>query len=135
MNLKLGLPCVYRPRVPYGRQSELFCFVTRIIDEGEGRVDLITFPANSEPVHYNNIPPRSETIQIHCWEPALEADSVDDARLNNIIAASTAPLAGEIAILKATLESAKQRLAELGKMEGRLVALEKRPARSGQGQL
>jgi len=126
--LKLGLPCVYRPRVAYGRQSELFCFITRIVKEDEGVVDLIAFPTNSEPVHYNNVGRRSDKIHIHCWEPALAEGSVDEGRLNSIIEASTAPLAGEVAMLKATVEAAKQRLAELGKMEGRLIALEKRPA-------
>lgn len=133
--IKLGLPCVYRPRVPYGRQSELFCFVTRIIKEDAGLVDLIAFPANSEPCHYNNVARRSDTIQIHCWEPALEQAAVDDARLNAIIEATTAPLAGEIAMLRATIAEAQQRLSELGKIEARLVALEKRPARQAQGQL
>src|SRR5579859_1640365 len=128
MTLKLGLPCVYRPRVAYGRQSELFCFITRIVKPDEGVVDLIAFPTNSEPVHYNNVGRRSDNIYIHCWEPALAEGSVDEDRLNSIIAASTEPMAGEVAMLKATVEAAKQRLAELGKMEGRLIALEKRPA-------
>ena len=78
--LKLGLPVIYRPRVPYGRQSELFAFVTRIIDADEGRVDLITFPANSEPVHYNNIPQKSEAIQIHCWEVAIDSQGSEELK-------------------------------------------------------
>lgn len=78
--LKLGLPVIYRPRVPYGRQGELFGFVTRVVRAEEGIVDIITFPSNSEPVHYNNIPPRSDAIQIHCWKSA--ADSVDMSEVN-----------------------------------------------------
>lgn len=132
MNLKLGLPCVYRPRVAYGRQSELFCFITRIVREDEGVVDLIAFPTNSEPVHYNNVGRRSDKIHIHCWEPALAEGSVDEARLNSIIEASTEPMAAEIAMLKATLTAAQQRLSELGKIEARLIALEKRPSQHRQ---
>lgn len=68
--LKLSMPIVYRPRVPYGRQNELFGFVTRVVDAEKGLADIVTFPAASETVHHNNIPQRSETIQVHCWEPA-----------------------------------------------------------------
>jgi hypothetical protein len=70
--IKLGLPIIYRPRVPYGRQSELFGFITRIIDAEKETVDLITFPANSESVHMSNIARASDTIQIHCWEPVMD---------------------------------------------------------------
>ena len=87
---KLGLPIVYRPRVPYGRQHELFGFVTRIADAGTGVVDVITFPTNSEPVHHNNVAARSEKVQVHCWSPVVDDEKemlrmqVDDltARLN-----------------------------------------------------
>jgi hypothetical protein len=64
MQLSLGLRCIYRPRVPCGRQGELFGFITRIIREDEGVVDLITFPANSKPVHFNSVARRSDAISL-----------------------------------------------------------------------
>lgn len=76
MTVKIGDRAVYRPRVPYGRQSELFCFVTRVVDAEKGIVDLVAFPAGGEFQHINSVSPRGEVIQIHCWEPyvgSLEA--------------------------------------------------------------
>jgi hypothetical protein len=69
MTVKLGDRAIYYPRVPYGRQSELFCFVTRIVDAEKGIVDLVTFPAAGEFQHINNVMPKGEGIHIHCWEP------------------------------------------------------------------
>jgi hypothetical protein len=82
----LGQRCVYRPRVPYGRQSELFCFVTRIIDAANGTVDLIAFPANSEAMHVNNVARQSDAIAIHCWE-AIADEGAKIAALEDRIAA------------------------------------------------
>ena len=85
--IKLGLPVVYRPRVPYGRQHELFGFVTRVIDPVGGVVDVITFPTNSEPVHINSVAMRSENVNIHCWSPIVDDEKemlrmqVDDLTL------------------------------------------------------
>lgn len=108
MELKLGLRCIYRPRVAYGRQSELFCFVIRIIKPEEGVVDLIAFPSNSEPVHYNNVARRSETVTIHCWEPA-EPAMLDEVRMNELIMAATGPLIDEIAALRLAVEARDKR--------------------------
>lgn len=80
MTVKIGDRAVYRPRVPYGRQSELFCFVTRVVDAEKGIVDLVAFPAGGEFQHINNVSPKGEVIQIHCWEPyvgSLEARIAD----------------------------------------------------------
>ncbi len=72
MTVKLGDRAIYFPRVPYGRQSELFCFITRIVDAEKGIVDIVTFPAAGEFQHINNVMPKGEGIQIHCWEPREE---------------------------------------------------------------
>lgn len=85
MKPRLGLRCVYYPRVPYGRQNKLFCFVSRVVDEDKGIADLIAFPTNSEPVHYNNVAAKSDTIHVHCWESA-EADGGDTSALMDMIA-------------------------------------------------
>ena len=83
---KLGDRALYRPRVPYGRQSELFCFVTRVVDAEKGIVDLIAFPAGSEVTHINNVARRSETISIHCWEPHSSGQSGDSSDLLSLVA-------------------------------------------------
>jgi hypothetical protein len=80
MTVKLGDRAIYYPRVPYGRQSELFCFVTRVADAEKGIVDLVTFPAAGEFQHINNVMPKGEGIQIHCWEPREEG-CVDNSEL------------------------------------------------------
>lgn len=72
MTPKIGDRAIYFPRVPYGRQSELFCFVTRVVDADRGVVDLIAFPANSEMMHVSNVSPKGGLVQIHCWEPSAE---------------------------------------------------------------
>lgn len=66
---KIGDRAVYLPRVPYGRQSELFCFITRVVDADRGIVDLVAFPAGGEFQHINNVSPKGDVIQIHCWVP------------------------------------------------------------------
>lgn len=104
MTAKLGLPVLYRPRVPYGRQSELFAFVTRIVDAERGMVDLIAFPANSEVVHYNNILPKGDKIQIHCWEPVTSDGSVDESLILSLVQMAIAPINAEIQQLKVQLE-------------------------------
>lgn len=79
MSVKIGDRAVYRPRVPYGRQSELFCFVTRVIDADKDVVDLVAFPAAGEFLHINNVARISDTVRIHCWEPhvSVDGDSAD----------------------------------------------------------
>lgn len=84
MNIKIGDRAVYRPRVPYGRQNELFCFVTRVADAERGIVDLVAFPSGGEFQHINNVAPKGETIQIHCWEPHV--GSGDNSELLSLIA-------------------------------------------------
>lgn len=76
MTVKLMDRVIYLPRVPYGRQSELGAFVTRIIDAERGVVDLVAFPADSEPLQMSNVAPKGGLVQIHCWEPVAE-----DARI------------------------------------------------------
>lgn len=120
--VKLGTACIYRPRVPYGRQSELFAFVTRVIDTEKGTVDLIAFPSHSELVHYNNVAPKGGLIQIHCWEPI---ESADDDRINAIVIVQTAHIARKIAELQAQIDAASIAAAKLTKIESRLIALEK----------
>jgi hypothetical protein len=83
---KLGDRAIYRPRVPYGRQSDLFCFITRIADAEQGTVDLIAFPAASEVTHINNVARRCETINIHCWEPHSGGATGDNSDLLSLIA-------------------------------------------------
>jgi hypothetical protein len=78
MTVKLGDRAIYYPRVPYGRQSELFCFVTRVADAEKGIVDLVTFPAAGEFQHINNVMPKGDGIQIHCWEPREEGGAAHD---------------------------------------------------------
>jgi hypothetical protein len=109
--VKLGLPCVYRPRVPYGRQGELFAFVTRVVDADKGVVDLIAFPANSEAVHYNNIARRGDKIQVHCWEPvAADGASADDGQVQALISMATEALTAEVASLKAGLDQLQKQM-------------------------
>lgn len=72
MSVKIGDRVIYRPRVPYGRQSELFGFVTRVIDAESGVVDIIAFPAGGEFQSVNNVAQKSDQVQIHCWEPSAE---------------------------------------------------------------
>lgn len=76
MTVKLMDRVIYLPRVPYGRQSELGAFVTRVIDVDRGVVDLVAFPSNSEPLQMSNVAPQGGNVQIHCWLPTAE-----DARL------------------------------------------------------
>lgn len=135
-DVRIGQRCIYRPRVPYGRQSELFCFITRIVREDDGVVDLIAFPANSEIMHINNVAQRSETIGIHCWEAAEEktGSGFDDAAVNAIAEAARAPLNAEIQKLLAERGVMQSNWAEtLAKIEVRLAALEKRPTRQPGG--
>lgn len=94
MTVKIGDRAIYRPRVPYGRQSELFCFVTRIIDAEKGIVDLVAFPAGGEFQHINNVAPMSETARIHCWEPR-EVQGDNSELLARIVA-----LEGRIAMIE-----------------------------------
>lgn len=75
-----GDPVLYRPRVPYGRQSELTGLITRIWNAESGDIDLVTFPANSEMQHMSHVARASDTITIHCW------DFVDDPRVSALIA-------------------------------------------------
>lgn len=77
MTVKIGDRAIYRPRVPYGRQSELFAFVTRVVDADRGVVDLIAFPANSELMHVSNVAPMGGLVQIHCWEPSAEDKRIE----------------------------------------------------------
>jgi hypothetical protein len=101
MTVKLGDRAIYYPRVPYGRQSELFCFVTRVADADKGIVDLVTFPAAGEFQHINNVMPKGEGIQIHCWAPREEQDTAPD----------NSELLGRIEILEFRLTAAESRLA------------------------
>ena len=129
MNIKLGLRVLYRPRVPYGRQSELFCFITRVVREDDGVVDLIGFPANSEPQHYNSVARRSDTISVHCWEPVEDEGAQKlDERISLLemrpLAADMATNAG-IAALQERLDALEKRLASpkaQGQDEGRKPA-------------
>lgn len=116
MSVKIGDRAVYRPRVPYGRQSELFCFVTRVIDAAKEVVDLVAFPAAGEFLHINNVARMSETVQIHCWEPHVSADG-DSADLFTMISELEARVAAlenkrggrasdELAKIKASPEKA-----------------------------
>lgn len=98
MAVKLGDRAIYYPRVPYGRQSELFCFVTRIVDADKGIIDIVTFPAAGEFQHINNVMPKGDGIHIHCWTPR-EEQSGDNAEL----------------------------LARIGMLETRILAIETRP--------
>lgn len=72
MTVKIGDRVIYRPRVPYGRQSELFGFVTRVIDAETGVVDIIAFPAGGEFQSVNNVAQKNDQVQIHCWEPHVD---------------------------------------------------------------
>lgn len=78
MTVKLGDRAIYRPRVPYGRQSELFCFITRVIDADNDIVDLVAFPSGGEVQRVNNVAPKSETAMLHCWEPHDETKRLMD---------------------------------------------------------
>ena len=73
MSAKVGDRAIYRPRVPYGRQSELFCFIVRIVDADRDVVDLIAFPAGGEFQHVNGVARKSDAVHIHCWEPHASA--------------------------------------------------------------
>jgi ABC-type transport system involved in cytochrome bd biosynthesis fused ATPase/permease subunit len=108
----LGMPCLFRPRTPYGRQPQLFAFVTRLLDAKEGIVDILAFPTNSEPLHCNNVRPQSETISVHCWERALE---------QNI----------DLASLRAAVNEMQDMLLELDEVKERLAALETRLSNTG----
>lgn len=92
---------VYRPRVPYGRQSELAAIITRVLDAEKGTIDIITFPANSEPQHMSNVARASETITIHCWQ--FVADDPRIAGLEELVQT----LMGEVEALKAAATPAK----------------------------
>jgi hypothetical protein len=85
MQPKIGDRAIYRPRVPTGRQSELFCFVTRVVDAERGLVDLVAFPAGGEFMSLNNVPPKAEATQIHCWEPHSRFNG-DNSELLDLIA-------------------------------------------------
>lgn len=74
MTVKLMDRVIYLPRVPYGRQSELGAFVTRVIDADRGVVDLVAFPSNSEPLQMSSVAPQGGNVQIHCWLPHEETD-------------------------------------------------------------
>lgn len=76
--VKIGDRVIHRPRVPYGRQHELFCFVTRVVDGEKGVVDLVAFPAASEIMHVSNVARKSDATSIHCWEPHPEEISEGD---------------------------------------------------------
>lgn len=131
-DVRLGQHCIYRPRVPYGRQSELFCFITRIVREDEGVVDLIAFPANSEIMHINNVAQRSEAIGIHCWEAAEEkaGAAIDEATVKAIVEAVTKDLVGKLDIVSKTNS---ELVGLLDTIEKRLAAIEKRPTRQPGG--
>src|SRR5271166_248998 len=64
---RLGDAVVYRPRVPYGRQSEITGLITRV-DPHTGAVNIVTFPDNSETQHMSNVARASDKVLIHCWE-------------------------------------------------------------------
>jgi len=96
----LGMPIIYRPRTPYGRQHELFGFVTRVIDADAERVDIITFPSNSEVIHYDNCAKRGDKIQVHCWEPTKAVGAIDPAMVEPIVAALVKPLTQRLAALE-----------------------------------
>lgn len=98
---KLGDRAVYRPRVPYGRQHELFCFVTRVINAEGGIVDLVAFPAAGEFLHINNVARMTEAVQIHCWEPHTAEPGADASDLLSII--------GDLEARVAVLESKRSR--------------------------
>lgn len=102
MPVKLGDRAIYRPRVPYGRQSELFCFIVRIVDAEKDVVDLIAFPAGGEFQHINGVARKSETVHIHCWEPHASATANIEDLLNLI-----ADLEGRIAVLEAKRSSGR----------------------------
>lgn len=93
MKPRLGMRCVYRPRVAHGRQSELFGFITRITDAEKETVDIIVFPSHSEAVHHNNVARASDTIKLHCWEPAEADEPSDVGPLMDMIAALEAKVA------------------------------------------
>lgn len=73
MPTSIGDRAIYRPRVPYGRQSELFGFIVRVVDAECDVVDLITFPAGGEFQHVNGVARKSDTVHIHCWEPHVSS--------------------------------------------------------------
>ncbi|HYM32307.1 MAG TPA: hypothetical protein VEU47_13460 [Candidatus Cybelea sp.] len=110
--LRLGLPVIYHPRVGYGRQHQLFGFITRIVSAETASVDIITFPTNSEAVHHNNVAARSDQVKIHCWEPADEDKESLKGRLIELQA--------EIAALRS----------QVSDQLARIVMLEKRGAKA-----
>lgn len=63
-----GDQVVYRPRVPYGRQSELTALVTRVWDAEKGDIDIVTFPSQGESQRMEHIARAAETIKLHCWD-------------------------------------------------------------------
>lgn len=104
MTVKIGDRAIYRPRVPYGRQSELFAFVTRVVDADRGVVDLIAFPANSELMHVSNVAPTGGLVQIHCWEPSAEDKRIEELEARIVDLEAQTRLPSEIIEMQATAQ-------------------------------
>jgi uncharacterized small protein (DUF1192 family) len=80
--------------------------ITRVVDAAKGVVDIITFPANSEPQHMNNVAKHSDLIAMHCWE------FVADDRVG-LLEEEVAALRAELETLRSGKKSARSREPDL----------------------